>query len=581
MPGPGKWSAADIDGDHRGKNDARIKIFPDGDGGIVYNWKSDEQQVFFANGNDQLTPEQRHCRQQALAESKAKAEAELQVERDLAAEVAQRLMDSATANVIEHPYAQQKRVNLGPLVKRGEWPQHGWKDALLVPIYAKNKKLRTVEAINTDGAKDFLKGGEKKGCFYPFGKLAGISTVLIGEGLATVAAAADATGLPAVAAMDSGNLEPVARNIRELAPDAEIILLADNDMKADGNNPGVKAAINAANTIGGKVAIPELGGKSCDFWDVWSDSGVSAVKQAITTARDTLPTPEQLPSLPSVISFDYAYLPDGLRGYVMDISERMQCPPDFAAVTVFVMMSSIIGRKVGIRPMRHNDWTVVCNLWGAVVGNSGVMKSPTMNATMAPIKKLQALAFEEYNTRLADYAAQAEIAKLQNSVNKSEVKKRLVKDRTADVSALLKAGGAEEEPIMRRYLTNNASYEALGELLMENPNGLLVESDEIIGLLKQLDVSGQETARSFYLTAADGDKPYTFDRIMRGKGLHIPALCLSIIGGIQPGVLAEYVRQATGGGAGADGLLQRFSLMVYPDISPDWREVDRYPDSDK
>ena len=114
---------------------------------------------------------------------------------------------------------------------------------------------------------------------------------------------------------------------------------------------------------------------------------------------------------------------------------------------------------------------------------------------------------------------------------------------------------------------------------MENPNGLLVEADEIIGLLKQLDASGQEVARSFYLTAADGDKSYTFDRIMRGKGLHIPALCLSIIGGIQPGVLAEYVRQATGGGAGADGLLQRFGLMVYPDILPAWKEVDRYPDS--
>jgi putative DNA primase/helicase len=85
-------------------------------------------------------------------------------------------------------------------------------------------------------------------------------------------------------------------------------------------------------------------------------------------------------------------------------------------------------------------------------------------------------------------------------------------------------------------------------------------------------------ARSFFLTAADGDKSYTFDRIMRGKGLHIKALCLSIIGGIQPGVLADYVRSATNGGAGADGLMQRFSLIVYPDISAGWVEVDRKPD---
>ncbi len=106
----------------------------------------------------------------------------------------------------------------------------------------------------------------------------------------------------------------------------------------------------------------------------------------------------------------------------------------------------------------------------------------------------------------------------------------------------------------------------------------MVEADEIIGLLKQLDVSGQEVARSFYLTAADGDQPYTFDRITRGKGLHIEAVCVSIMGGIQPGVLADYVRQAVSGGAKADGLLQRFGLMVYPDISRDWKEVDRYPD---
>ncbi len=289
--------------------------------------------------------------------------------------------------------------------------------------------------------------------------------------------------------------------------------------------------------------------------------------------------PEPLPNLPDVLPFDYDYLPSVLRCYVKDISERMQCPPDFAAVAVFVMMATIIGRKVGIRPMRQNDWTVICNLWAAVVGNSGVMKSPTLSAGLSPIKQLQAWAYEDFNNRMAEYAAQDEIAKLQKSVAKSEVKKKLSKDKAADVAELLKPNSGDDAPILKRYITNNASYEALGELLMENPNGLMVEADEIIGLLKQLDAGGQEVARSFYLTAADGDKPYTFDRIIRGKGLHIPALCLSIIGGIQPGVLAEYVRQATGGGAGADGLLQRFGLMVYPDISPNWKEVDRYPDT--
>ncbi|TFH07701.1 MAG: DUF3987 domain-containing protein [Nitrosomonadales bacterium] len=289
--------------------------------------------------------------------------------------------------------------------------------------------------------------------------------------------------------------------------------------------------------------------------------------------------PDPLPSLPDVLQFDYSYLPDAFRGYVQDISERMQCPPDFAAVGVFIMMAAVIGRKVSIRPKRKDDWTVVPNLWGAVVGNSGTMKSPTLGEALSPIRKLSAIAVKEYAEAKTLCDARIELAKIQKEVRKSQVMKALKKDKSADVLDLLQANEAEALPILKRYITNNASYEALGELLIENPNGLLVEADEIIGLLKQLDAGGQEVARSFYLTAADGDKGYTFDRIMRGKGLHIDAVCLSIVGCIQPGVLAEYVRQATGGGAGADGLLQRFSLMVYPDISPKCHYVDRYPNS--
>jgi hypothetical protein len=312
-----------------------------------------------------------------------------------------------------------------------------------------------------------------------------------------------------------------------------------------------------------------------------SDAAGSAVGDSNHGAKgDASHTPpEPLPELPDVMPFDYLYLPNALRGNVRDISERMQCPPDFAAIGVLVMTAAIIGRKVAIRPKRKDDWTVTPNLWGAVVGNSGVMKSPTLAAALSPIKKLQTAAFNVFNTAKAEFDANGELLKLQQSVNTYEAKSKLKKDASANVSDLLKSPQGWEPPILKRYITNNASYEALGELLMENPNGLMVESDEIIGLLKQLNTSGQEVARSFYLTAADGDKGYTFDRIMRGKGLHIPALCLSIIGGIQPGVLAEYVRQATGGGAGADGLLQRFGLMVYPDIAPKCSYVDRSPDS--
>jgi hypothetical protein len=41
VPADGRWHKTDIDGDPRGRGDGRIKLFPDGEGGIVWNWKGE------------------------------------------------------------------------------------------------------------------------------------------------------------------------------------------------------------------------------------------------------------------------------------------------------------------------------------------------------------------------------------------------------------------------------------------------------------------------------------------------------------------------------------------------------------
>ena len=56
-------------------------------------------------------------------------------------------------------------------------------------------------------------------------------------------------------------------------------------------------------------------------------------------------------------------------------------------------------------------------------------------------------------------------------------------------------------------------------------------------------------------------------------------MCLAILGNTQPSRLSEYVRRANLDGGGGDGLIQRFSLMVWPDNSPEWKNVDEHPDS--
>ena len=56
-------------------------------------------------------------------------------------------------------------------------------------------------------------------------------------------------------------------------------------------------------------------------------------------------------------------------------------------------------------------------------------------------------------------------------------------------------------------------------------------------------------------------------------------LCLSILGGIQPGPLATYIRSATRNEED-DGFVSRFQLAVYPDEDKPFVWVDRWPDKD-
>ncbi|MFH0979952.1 MAG: DUF3987 domain-containing protein, partial [Planctomycetota bacterium] len=137
----------------------------------------------------------------------------------------------------------------------------------------------------------------------------------------------------------------------------------------------------------------------------------------------------------------------------------------------------------------------------------------------------------------------------------------------------------EAAPVRRRYLVNDSTVEKMGVLLNQNPNGLTVYRDELIGLLKSLEKEGHECDRAFYLEAWDGRGRYTYDRIGRGT-IDIEHVTLSIIGSIQPGPLRAYLAEALAGSGGADGLIQRFQLAVYPDVSREWHNVDRWPNTE-
>jgi hypothetical protein len=299
-----------------------------------------------------------------------------------------------------------------------------------------------------------------------------------------------------------------------------------------------------------------------------------------SSAKEPWSDPLPLPiGLPAVVAFDYELLPTSLHGWIEDISQRMQCPPDYCAATAIIVAGALIGRKVAIRPKKHDDWQVVPNLFGANVGRPSLMKSPAMREVMKPLDRLEIDAKEEYAKAMAENEASAFLADAKKKVGKAALQKAVKEGVDTQSLAEELAKGGDAPPARRRYRMNDTTVEKLGIVLSENPNGVLIFADELISLLRTMDREGHEGDRGFYLCAWSGDSRYTYDRVGRGT-LDIEAAIVSIVGSIQPGVIADYLRAAVAGGRGDDGLLQRFQITVWPDSPATWQNIDRYPDAE-
>ena len=172
----------------------------------------------------------------------------------------------------------------------------------------------------------------------------------------------------------------------------------------------------------------------------------------------------------------------------------MLSPCRYTAATLVVVLSGLIGRKVAIRPKRYDDWNVVPNLWGAIVGPPGFLKTPALEAVLRPLKRLVAEAMESHGEQLKQFAERQLIAAARRAAAKKALDKAAVrKDADDELQVLARDASsdtAEVQPKCRRLTVTDFTVEKLGELLVENSNGLTVIRDELTGLLNTLSRGG-------------------------------------------------------------------------------------------
>lgn len=277
----GRWRRCATESHPKRKNGA-YKLALDGqagwyrdwaDGMGVRHWSTDEPNIKPASASD-LERQRKHREQER--------------QRRIAGISAARAVWSEGQDFRMHPYLSGKSLSALGCAGLRLWTGSIWHDMpdqgltkitdtwLMAPMYFRDK-LVSVQRISKSGLKLQMKNAPQKGASLVIGKPSAAVTVFC-EGLATgLAIFQSMRNVRVVVCFFSGNLVPVAQ---EMKPRGSVVFAADNDhgtMKKRGFNPGIDAARNAAELVGACIAYPD-GILGTDWADYLMENGPQSAK---------------------------------------------------------------------------------------------------------------------------------------------------------------------------------------------------------------------------------------------------------------------------------------------------------------
>lgn len=265
-------------GDKRGARNSWLVVFDHGDRCVIAfgNWRTNQSETAVIGSSKPLTPAERQCMRDAVKAAQRDRDAELARRRSRARRFAnEQWRDARPAT--DHPYLTRKGIK--PCGARVSGVQ------LLVPMRDGDGVLWSLQRIQPNGSKRFLRGGRVSGLFHTIdsgmdGNTAMMhEALLVCEGFATGASLHEATGIPVVVAFSARNLKEAALTMRQTYPDAAITICGDNDESGIGQKLGREAAL----AVGGRFCMPPQVGT--DFNDLAGD-GSNAICEEVTNEQE-------------------------------------------------------------------------------------------------------------------------------------------------------------------------------------------------------------------------------------------------------------------------------------------------------
>lgn len=237
-----------------------------------------------------------------------------------------------------------------------------------------------------------------------------------------------------------------------------------------------------------------------------------------------------------VLEFPIEIFPDNIQHVINKAHESAGFEPQVAGSAILFTVSTIIGlsRKIIVKP---GSWEDTPNLWLAVVGRRGTMKTPTVNYCIKPLANDE----KEYATRF--------------ELEMADWLKKKKEDRNED-----------NRPRRRQRFSNDTTVEGLIDALQYNWNGMGIYKDELNGFFEEMSRYKAGGNLEFYLSAFSGGV-YVKNRKSYDPQT-INDIYLSILGSIQPEVLKEIAKSQTKNGM-IDRWLYTISSDTVPNTTPD------------
>ncbi|GAA0513783.1 hypothetical protein GCM10009414_24090 [Tatumella terrea] len=149
--------------------------------------------------------------------------------------------------------------------------------SILLPLTDAEGNITAAQTISKIGSKKLVAGSAKKGAYHTINAPKQPQAIILAEGYATALSVSQMRPEALiVAAIDAGNLLPVAKVMRGKYPQVQIIIAADNDHQQHGSaNTGITAAESAAFAVAGFVTSPPTDHKA-DWDDYRQQYGLEA-----------------------------------------------------------------------------------------------------------------------------------------------------------------------------------------------------------------------------------------------------------------------------------------------------------------